>query len=174
MIRVPCRWLLVTALLMPTHLFAQSTGSASTGLIEVAGNEPVRCGAAFDQASAVINLVGSSSQSVGVTLQCNSPFRLTARSTNGELRNQDQYAAGNPRTYVPYRITWPASLLDDNGDAIAPGFSASGAAWAGSLNASSAPTRQVQRGDMLIQWTGAIEVLAGPYVDTFYLEIIAD
>jgi hypothetical protein len=159
---------------LPGVAVAQQMPSGSTGPIEVAGVQPLICGAAFDQTSAAVNLVESTSQSVGITLQCNARFRLVARSANGELRHQGQYVAGNPRTFVPYDVVWPANLVDDNSAAIAPAFTAPGTQWAGTLSASSAPTRQVQRGDMVIRWRSATDVLAGSYVDTFYLDIVAN
>ena len=168
------------ALALPAAASAQTALSEnvsptnSTGAIEVGGIQPLLCGATFDQASADVNLIDATAQSVGITLQCNAEFRLTARSAYGSLRNQTQYDPGNPRTFVPYTIAWPANLLDDDGAAIAPAFSAPGTDWARSLSASSAPTRQVQRGEMSIRWQSATEVLAGSYVDTFYLDIVAN
>ena len=165
------------AVLTPLATSAQTMGSlptASTGAIEVAGMQPVMCGASFDEASASVNLVATTSRSVGITLSCNSRFRLLARSETGVLRNRDSYSAGNALTYVPYTIAWPATLIDESGAAIAPSFTAPGTAWAARLSATSAPVRQVQHGAMVIAWQPATAVLAGSYTDTFYLDIIAN
>ena len=173
-------WLAAALLLAATPAAAQQSasqqapGTATTGPIEIGGAQPVQCGASFDRASAVVNLVANSSQDVGVEIECNARFVLRARSSYGVFRHETAYAPGDPRTFVSYSVSWPTSLFDSNGSPIGPEFTASGSAWANGIAVNSAPTMLAQSGRMLISWQTAANVLAGNYGDTFYLDIEAD
>jgi hypothetical protein len=149
----------------------ESSGAATTGPIEIGGAEPVLCGALFDQPSATVDLTATASHEVGVEVSCNARFRLSARSSFGELRHESAYMAADQRSLVPYDVAWPGNLLDSNGSPIAPGFTASGAQWAAGISATSAPTRLTQSGRMRISWRTPTNVLAGGYRDIFFLDI---
>jgi hypothetical protein len=150
------------------------TPTQTTGPIQIGGTEPLICSAAFDQPTITVNLVENTSQNVGVSIQCNTRFRLDAKSQFGVLRNETQYVAGDPLTFVPYSVVWPTGVVNSFGTPIAPAFTDTGANWAAGLSATSAPTREVQHGQMNVQWGAAPQVLAGTYVDTFTLNIVAN
>jgi len=153
---------------------APSSPARSTGPIEVSGTEAVICSAAFDESVLSVNLAEKSSQSVGVLIECNARFRLAARSRFGVLEHETLYAAGDPLTFVPYTVVWPATLINSLGVTIAPEFTAAGPAWAAGLQVTSAPTRGAQRGVVTIRWGPTPQVIAGTYVDTFALDIVAN
>jgi hypothetical protein len=155
-----------------TNATTQSSSAATTGPIEIAGTEPVACGAAFDRASATVDLTANASQDVQVSVACNARFTIRARSNYGRFQRDTGYSAADPRTFVTYQVSWPMTLLDSDGAPIAPGFSASGDAWAAGIAASSAPTRLTQSGRMTISWQTQANVLAGNYGDIFFLDIV--
>lgn len=163
--------------LAPAAAHAQTTSDtrgsavATTGPMEIGGAEPVRCAVVTDRESAPINLLDQSSLAVQISVDCNSRFRITARSDNGDLRLKAGYLASDARTYVPYSIAWPTSLLDSRGTPIGTNFSATGDVWARGLTATSAPTRRAQTGSLVISWTTPPNVAAGDYGDVLYFNI---
>lgn len=130
----------------------------------------LQCSVIFDQASANVNLVSSRVEEVGVSLNCNMPFRLKATAANGALRHTELYQSGNARSYLPYSVSWP-SMVSNGGEPVAANFSAAGAQWAGGLDFVSGTSVIDQHGGMRINWGSARELLAGNYRETFTIEM---
>jgi len=152
---------------------AQPLQTETTGPIRVGGYQDVICAAGFAQESVPVNLIENPSQSVQVSIECNSPFTLDASADYGQLRNTEEYAANDPLTFVPYTVIWP-SLLNYTGGMIGSNFTNSGENWASGLKATSDPTGSLQLGTMTVSWGPPPAVIAGDYTDTFELNIVAN
>ncbi|WP_334654849.1 hypothetical protein [Sphingomonas panaciterrae] len=136
----------------------------------IRGDNPLQCGIVFDEATASVDLTARRSYEVGVRMNCNAPFRMTGRATNGALRNVQSFSPGDRRTYLDYSIAWPA-MVTNGGQALAPQFSGPGNNWARGVNYSSGTSVVQQSGQMRIEWERPGELLAGTYTETFTVEL---
>lgn len=149
----------------------QGNSAQTTGPIEVAGVQPPQCGITISQTAFSVDLTQSTQEDVPLLLECNTNFRISARSDNGELRLENGYNPTNPQTIVPYSVAWTTAIFDSGGSPIATNFTASGIDWARGLASDSRPTRFAQSGVLTVSWRSGPLRPIGTYVDRFSIEI---
>lgn len=149
-----------------------SRNNASEIAILLRADVPLECAVIFDESSASVDLTTTRAYQVGVRVNCNAPFRMTGRARNGALRNTSAFSANNPRTFLPYTVRWPAMVTND-GDAIAPQFTASGESWARGVEFVSSTAVIKQIGALQIEWPRPNDLVAGEYTETFVVELEA-
>lgn len=146
--------------------------NSTEAAILIRATNPLQCSVVFAESSATVDLTRERAYEVGVRLNCNAPFRITGRAANGALRNIDAYAPGDPRTFLPYTVAWPA-MVGNGGQPIAPQFTAPGENWARGVDYASGTSVVGQSGAMRVEWRQPGQLLAGTYSETFTVELEA-